>query len=400
MSPNIANRRGTILIYMSVAMILFMGFVSLGLDGARVYLAKRQLQFAADAAARAGALALPDTGPARSQAIAAAGYNVCDGNSVVINSSNIEFGNWDPHSATFTVTPNGSFVEPNAVRVRASRTSANSNAVPLIFAGIVGRSTCDVHATSIACLAGSPYGVVGLNFVSMAGGVSDSYYSTSNSTGYITSPQNSGTIASNGNITLSGGATINGNALAGPGMTVNASPSAVSGTIGNLPQPLSFPNVSFGNAASSNNDASIPSAYLSASKDLSLSGGANLTLSGGTYYFHSISLSGGSTLQFSGPAIVYVNGNVNLSGGSVSTSNNVPANFRLYVGSNGGSVSVSGGGTLYADVYAPQSAFSLSGGGSLAGRVVALSVTESGNSNIYYDLSLVGGAGANVFLAQ
>jgi len=399
MSPRITNRRGTILIYMSVAMILFVGFVSLGLDGARVYLAKRQLQFAADAAARAGALALPDTGPARSQAIAAAGYNVCDGNSVVINSSNIEFGNWDPHSATFTVTPNGSFVEPNAVRVRASRTSANSNAVPLIFAGIVGRSTCDVHATSIACLAGSPYGVVGLNFVSMAGGVSDSYYSTSNSTGYITSPQNSGTIASNGNITLSGGATINGNALAGPGMTVNASPSAVSGTIGNLPQPLSFPNVSFGNAASSNNDASIPSAYLSASKDLSLSGGATLTLSAGTYYFHSISLSGGSTLQFSGPAIVYVNGNVSLAGGSVSTSGNVPANFRLYVGGSG-SISVSGSATLYADVYAPQSAFSLAGGGALAGRVVALSVTESGNSNIYYDLSLVGGAGANVFLAQ
>src|SRR6185437_13769828 len=167
----------------------------------------------------------------------------------------------------------------------------------------------------------------------------------------------------------------------------------------NLPQPLSFPNVSFGNAASSNNDASIPSAYLSASKDLSLSGGANLTLSGGTYYFHSISLSGGSTLQFSGPAIVYVNGNVNLAGGSVSTSGNVPANFRLYVGGSG-SVSVSGSATLYADVYAPQCAFSLAGGGALAVCVVDPAVTESGNSNIYYDLSLVGGAGANVFLAQ
>ncbi len=399
MSPNIAIRRGTILIYMSVAMVLFVGFVSLGLDGARVYLAKRQLQFAADAAARAGALALPDTGPARSQAIAAAGYNVCDGNSVVINSSNIEFGNWDPHSATFTVTPAGSFVEPNAVRVRASRTAAGSNAVPLIFAGIVGRSTCDVHATSIACLAGSPYGVIGLNFVSMSGGTSNSYYSSSDSTGYIASPQNSGTIASNGNITLNGGATINGNALAGPGMTVNASPSAVSGTIGNLPQPLSFPNVSFGNAASSNNDASIPVTYLSGSKDLSLSGGATLTLGSGTYYLHSLSLTGGSTLQFSGPVNMYVNGNVNLSGGSVSTSNNLPANFRLYVGSSG-SITVGGGSTLYADIYAPQSPFSLAGGGALAGRVVAQSVTESGNSNIYYDLSLVGGAGANVFLAQ
>ena len=399
MSPHTKIWRGTILIYMSVAMILFVGFVSLGLDGARVYLAKRQLQFGADAAARAGALALPDLGTARSQAIAAAGYNVCDGNSIVINSSNIEFGNWDPHSATFSVTPNGSFVEPNAIRVRVSRTAANSNAVPLIFAGIVGRSTCDVHATSIAYLSASPYGVVGLNFVSMSGGTSDSYYSTSNSTGYITAPQNSGTIASNGNITLNGGATINGNALAGQGMTVNASPSAVSGTIGNLAQPLSFPNVSFGNAASSNDDASIPSTYLSASKDLSLSGGANLTLSSGTYYLHSLSLTGGSTLQFSGPVNMYVNGNVTLSGGSVSTSNNVPANFRLYVGASG-SITVSGGATLYADIYAPQCPFTISGGGSLAGRVVAQSVTESGNSNIYYDLSLVGGVGANVFLAQ
>lgn len=399
MSRQTLRPRGTILIYMSAAMVMFVGFVSLGLDGARVYLAKRQLQFAADAAARYGASALPDTTTATSQAISAAGYNTCDGNSVVITSSNIDFGTWDSTSATFTVLPNGSATPPNAIRVRASRTAANSNAVPLIFAGIVGRSTCDVHATSIASLSDSPYGIVGLNFVTMSGGASDSYYSASNVTGYSSAPQNSGTIASNGNITLNGGAAINGNALAGPGMTVNASPSAVSGTIGNLTQALSFPNVSFGNAASSNNNASIPSTYFSSSKDLTLNGGATLTLSSGTYFIRNLAITGGSSLQFLGPVTMYVTGSVSLSGGSVSTSANVPSNFRLYVGSSG-TVTVSGSSTLYADVYAPQSDFTISGGGTLAGRIVALSITESGNSNLYYDMSLVGGAGASVFLAQ
>ena len=393
------HRRGTILVYMAIAMVMFVGFVSLALDGARVYLAKRQLQFAVDAAARSGAAALPDRTAAISQAIAAAGYNTCDGNPVVISSSDIDLGTWDSTSATFTVLPNGNSTPPNAIRVRASRTAVNSNAVPLIFAGIVGRSTCDVHATSIAGISNSPYGIVGLNSVSMSGGTSNSYYSASNTTGYTSSPQNTGTVASNGNITLSGSASINGNALAGPGMTVSASPSAVSGTIGNLTQPLSFPNVSAGSAASSNNDASIPSTYLSASKDLTLSGGATLTLSSGTYFVHSLTISGGSSLQFLGPVTMYVNGNVTLSGGSVSTSSNVPANFRLYVGSSG-TVTISGSADLYADVYAPQSAFTLSGGGSLAGRIVASSIAESGGSNIYYDMSLVGGYGAGVFLAQ
>ncbi len=96
---------------------------------------------------------------------------------------------------------------------------------------------------------------------------------------------------------------------------------------------------------------------------------------------------------------MYVTGSVNISAASVSTYANVPANFRLFVCSSS-NVVISGSAVFYGDVYAPESAATISGSGALAGRIVALSLTESGGSKLYYDQSLMGGYASGVLLAQ
>jgi hypothetical protein len=127
-----------------------MAFLSFAVDWGHVQLVKTELQRAADAAARYGAAGLEQSpGHARSNAIAAAADNTADGSAVTIQNSDVEFGSWNASTQTFTVLPPGSS-SVNAVRVTARRTSSAGNAVPLMFARVIGRNSQDVTAVSIA----------------------------------------------------------------------------------------------------------------------------------------------------------------------------------------------------------------------------------------------------------
>src|SRR3989442_7358392 len=53
--PNRRNQRGVIIIWMVVFLLIILGFVALGMDGAKLMTTRSQLQNAADAAALAGA---------------------------------------------------------------------------------------------------------------------------------------------------------------------------------------------------------------------------------------------------------------------------------------------------------------------------------------------------------
>ena len=53
-----------------------------------------------------------------------------------------------------------------------------------------------------------------------------------------------------------------------------------------------------------------------------------------------------------------------------------------------GGVSIGSSSDLYATIYAPQSAVTLSGSGDLYGSIVGLSVSMTGSSAIHYDLAL------------
>lgn len=154
-NARLISRRGGVLIYCVIAMTVLMGFCSLAVDLGRVQTTKSQLQAAADAAARYG-IANIASGITTVQTCAsnAASQNSADGVAVALDTTqDVEFGTWSTTSSTFTVLSGTARSSANAIRVTARRTSARGNAVPLLFAKVFGRDTCDVKAVAIATTA-------------------------------------------------------------------------------------------------------------------------------------------------------------------------------------------------------------------------------------------------------
>jgi len=130
---------------MLIMFTVLAALVSLAVDYGRVSLDKAELQVAADAAARHGAEGLPtNTQVTNAQSVAAA--NIIEGAPVALLASDIQVGTWNTTTKTFTA--NGS--SPNAVKVTAQLSTARGTAIPTMFAAILGSSSCNVHASSIA----------------------------------------------------------------------------------------------------------------------------------------------------------------------------------------------------------------------------------------------------------
>jgi len=144
--------RGIALIYLTITMVGMIGFCSLAVDFGRVQAAKTELHAAADAAARFGALGLSNviygTSAASGNAIGVAAQNLVDGSPLILTSDDVQTGIWN--SSTHTFAANSDPTLCNAVKVTATRSAARGTAIPLVFATLVGQSTCDVTVTSIA----------------------------------------------------------------------------------------------------------------------------------------------------------------------------------------------------------------------------------------------------------
>jgi hypothetical protein len=120
-------------------------------------------------------------------------------------------------------------------------------------------------------------------------------------------------------------------------------------------------NVSYGSAATVNNNASIPNCQPNNQSplaggtppyDCNITDNQSLTLSGGTYYVHHFEMGPHSVLTMTGPVVLYCTDHVHL-GGTINTYNNVPANFQIYCGGGdwaGGQFQYST--SLYAYIYA------------------------------------------------
>src|SRR5262245_53120344 len=91
-------RRGAAIVWAALIMVILIGFASFAVDLGRVRVGKAQLQTATDAAARAGASALPD-GPsseAEARAVEAAAANECLGTSVaLVVEEDVVLGLWN-----------------------------------------------------------------------------------------------------------------------------------------------------------------------------------------------------------------------------------------------------------------------------------------------------------------
>jgi Putative Tad-like Flp pilus-assembly len=403
-----AQRQGVILPLAALLMVFVAGVTAFAIDCGTITLARTQLQAAADAAAISAADALStSTTAATTAATTIAQANYAGGTHVsVVAASDVEFGDWDTTTSTFTLLTGSAASSANAVRVTCRMSQARGTALTLFFAPIYGKSTTDVSAQAIAVKAASACGFVGLNSIDISGGsFTDSYDSSSAySAGSATAK---GNVCSNGNISLSGGLTkVNGNSTAGAGYSTSESGGAtVTGTTTAATQSLSEAAIDSSAASTTNNDINIPldnkgkTVYTSGTHAFSISGGDTVTLPAGTYYFSSVTVSGGSIITFgSGQTTIYCTGDWNTSGGSLVNPAQVPSDLKINV--QGSTTVLSGSAQMCGEVYAPASDITRSGGSSaFFGSMVGKSLTLSGGGGLHYDTSM-GGSNATAELVK
>ena len=154
----LGNHKGMTLVYIALLMVVFCAFLGLAVDMGYMYVAKGQLQNAADAAALAGASRLPDQDDAIAKATDFAELNsVVPGpdTMVAVSPEDITLGNWN---STRSSTPVDLRFQPgtppiNAVKVQARRTADSAGgAVDLFFSKVLDErwSQMSVSATAIA----------------------------------------------------------------------------------------------------------------------------------------------------------------------------------------------------------------------------------------------------------
>lgn len=374
------------LVYITILWVVLCGFVSLGVDLGHVQLVKTQLQKAADAACRAACNSFITDGVSQAQndAINWAALNTCDGQSVVISSSDVEFGTWDSVAKTFTTLSGVARSSANALRVTARRTKANGNPVNLSFGGVIGAPSIDLVVPVIAMVT-SGGGIVGINSVSITGNAYTDSYNSGAGPYSAGSAMTNGGVSSNGNITVGGSGRIRGDARPGPGGSVNLSGVAyVTGSTATQNQTQNYAT------------PALPATYTDGGA-FSLTGSATATLTAGNYHYTSFTMGNSAVLTVSGPVTIYVDGNVSLGGNStIAVPGNRPQYFRIRTLVSG-TVTVNNGVSVYADIYAPLSSVSITGAGGLYGTATGKTLTLSNSGFLHYDESLgYGSAGSSV----
>lgn len=152
----LADDSGAAALAFALAAPMLLGMASLAIDVSRLYSLEAQLQTAADAAAVAGARALPDNSTAVSAAIDFAERNMGSakhGN--ILRQADVERGYWDKNERRFRRA--GEPPPPyNAVRVVTRRSATNNNPVNYILASTIGFTSGDVAAEAVAVVRGVP----------------------------------------------------------------------------------------------------------------------------------------------------------------------------------------------------------------------------------------------------
>jgi hypothetical protein len=295
-----------------------------------------------------------------------------------VRDEDVEFGAWDGTTHSFTPYAGSARAGAGAIRVTARRAARRGNPVALIFTRWVGKASCDVSACAIVTRSPIPSAFVGLGSVSVKNTLLVASYDSSVAADpSASSHASNGMLGSNGAITAKNGEVV-GTVVLGPSGTHDltlATPATV------LAQAIPMPAVDF-SAAPAINPGGVP-------KALSVTG--TTTLGAGVYHFTSISLANNATLTFTGPATIYVDGNVTFDGrGTIAASGNIPAHLRIR---QRGAGTVFGGSkandvTVIADLEAPQTNFTSNNSAHLRGRAVFNDIDAKNNAEFFYDESL------------
>jgi Flp pilus assembly protein TadG len=156
------DRRAGVTTLVSLMMPVMFGTGPLFADAAYISYRKLLLQQTVHAAALAGAQTLSSyytSGNNSTTAVVAAAQSFARLNmptatyGTVVPTANVVLGNWNTTTGAFISLASSGGSAPNAVQVTGLNTSANSNPVKTLFAGIFGISSKDLTATATASYA-------------------------------------------------------------------------------------------------------------------------------------------------------------------------------------------------------------------------------------------------------
>lgn len=141
------QRRGAMMVLMVICLPVVLMFSAFAINIAWMQLTRTELRTATDAAARAGSRTLSLTqspAAARLAAVDAAARNTVAGESLILADSDVVFGkSTEGASGKWAFAPTDeTSSDMNSVRVTGDRTAGSaSGAVPMLFAGILDRTT-------------------------------------------------------------------------------------------------------------------------------------------------------------------------------------------------------------------------------------------------------------------
>lgn len=386
----LAHRRGSVLVLAALLMVAMLGLVAFTVDVGYIVQVDTELQRTADASVIAAIRQLPDKTLAltTAQAVAISNRGI-SGPELAVN--DVVFGTWDRDTGTFSTVNSGN---ENAVQVTVQRTAARGNALSLFFAPMIGVTEADVTASAIAMYDNDLCGpLIGIEWVSVPGTPSTDSYRSSDGTYASQTPRDQGSICSDGPITVEGTAIVNGDAN-GSGDATLSGGGTVTGSTNARERPLNLPAVDASGVSTVNDNGSLPTirrgrndvSPVDVNNNFVLDGGRTYTMPGGEYYFNDFTLTGSSELYFDGPTTIYIDGNLDTSGGDVINQTQLPNNLRILM--TGGTADVTSNVDFYGVVYAPNTAVTVAGSGQFYGAAVGRTLEVTGTGDVHYDENL------------
>ena len=386
------HREGNVVVLTAVMLVVLFAMVAFAIDIGYMTHAKTELQRTADTCALAAVSHLPDSGTAQTvaQSTAAQNYGTVGPD---IEASDVEFGDWDRDSATFTSPPSWG-QDPDAVRVTLRRTAERGNPLRLFFGHMVGTSQAEIVVSAIAMYDHQLCGpFVGIDWLSVPGSVFSDSFNSDVAHYDAATARDRGSLCSDGPIGLEGSVYIKGDARAGKGTGVTLSGQPIlTGSKGTRLKPLNLPPVDATDAEVDNDNDQIPLIRQGNSWSSPVDGDGNFLLDGnrtidmppGTYYLKNFTMEGQSAFNVSGDTTIYVTGNMDRAGGT-SVNNSTQKAGTLKIMMTGGTANITSSDVFYGLIYAPETDVTLDGCAEYFGAVVGKTLTITGSATGHYD---------------
>jgi Flp pilus assembly protein TadG len=254
-------RRGNIIVLSGALLTCLLALVALAVDVGYIAHAHTELQRTADAVALAAAAKLPSQLDAIDAGLATAQENDTS-IATALTTDDFVFGWWSRRNGTFT-SPAPANRPTNAVQVTVARTTARGNPINLFFGQVVNRQSTDITVKAIGYMDRSLCGpFVGIDWVKVDGTPGADSYDSVDGPYDANNANKNGSVCSDGDITVSGGAIVSGDATAGTDLATDEvilnGGGTVEGRIGNRIKPLNMPPVDTSIVSVDNDNLSLP----------------------------------------------------------------------------------------------------------------------------------------------